>query len=365
MSKLLTRAISVAIQADVPIHIIGAPGTGKTSVIYAMAQQLGMPLEVVIASVREPSDFAGLPVVTKDGVRFAPPRWANAHAEDIKPWIVFLDEGSTAPPAVQASMLRVVLDKWVGDLQIPTARFVMASNPVEQAAGGWDLSAPMANRFCHLEWTVDKEGWLQGMISGFDISDLVHQLGESWQDTLWPAKKVLVASFIRTKAHLLLSVPKDESKAGGPWPSPRTWTMASKLMAAAEGAHCDGDVTLMLLAGCIGVGPATEFLNFVKNLDLPDPEELLKNPALFHPGDLRDDQLFTIINGVISATINNLTKDRWIAAWSIMTKTAKEKGSADIAAGSVGALLRKRKSDFPLSEKDVKDFLPLIKMSGL
>lgn len=34
----------------------------------------GWPCEVVIASIREASDFAGLPVVVDGGVRFAPPR---------------------------------------------------------------------------------------------------------------------------------------------------------------------------------------------------------------------------------------------------------------------------------------------------
>ena len=37
----------------------------------------GVPCETVIGSLREPSDFAGLPVVTDDGVRLEPPAWAK------------------------------------------------------------------------------------------------------------------------------------------------------------------------------------------------------------------------------------------------------------------------------------------------
>ena len=44
----------------------GAPGTGKTSVIRALADAAGLPCETVIASIREPSDFAGLPVVERN-----------------------------------------------------------------------------------------------------------------------------------------------------------------------------------------------------------------------------------------------------------------------------------------------------------
>src|ERR1700761_775365 len=57
------EALGVAVAARVPVLLWGAPGTGKTSVIRAMAQAMGLPCEAVIASIREPSDFAGLPIV--------------------------------------------------------------------------------------------------------------------------------------------------------------------------------------------------------------------------------------------------------------------------------------------------------------
>src|SRR5262249_40441359 len=101
------EALGVAVAARVPALLWGAPGTGKTSTIRAMAEKMGWPCETVIASIREPSDFAGLPVVVGDGVRFAPPGWARPLAE-AGHGLLFLDELSTAPPAVQAALLRVV-----------------------------------------------------------------------------------------------------------------------------------------------------------------------------------------------------------------------------------------------------------------
>ena len=50
-------------------------------------------------------------------------------------------------PAVRAALLRVVLERVVGDLELPNrAAIVAAANPPEQAAGGWDLSATISRR---------------------------------------------------------------------------------------------------------------------------------------------------------------------------------------------------------------------------
>ena len=127
----------------------------------------------MIASIREPSDFAGLPIIDRgDGSRapsvvFAPPSWATALA-DAGRGLAFFDEISTAPPAVQAAMLRVVLERTVGDLTLPDdVSIVAAANPPDQAADGWDLSPPLANRFCHLDWPVDARTVAAGFAGGW------------------------------------------------------------------------------------------------------------------------------------------------------------------------------------------------------
>src|ERR1700751_44308 len=116
----------VAVAARVPVLLGGAPGTGKTSAIRAMAEAMGLPCETVIASIREPSDFAGLPVIVGDGVLVPPPGWARRLAEPGR-GLLFLDERSTAPPAVQAALLRVVLERVVGDLALPPDVAVVAA----------------------------------------------------------------------------------------------------------------------------------------------------------------------------------------------------------------------------------------------
>src|SRR6201997_1378963 len=178
--NVAAEALGVAVAAGVPVLLWGAPGTGKTSAIRAMAQAMDLPCETVIASIREPSDFAGLPIVVGDGVRFAPPAWARRLAEAGR-GLLFLDELSTAPPAVQAALLRVVLERAVGDLTLPDeVAVVAAANPPEQAADGWDLSAPLANRLCHLSWLAHPRSVADGLAGGW-AAPVIPVLPDGWQ----------------------------------------------------------------------------------------------------------------------------------------------------------------------------------------
>lgn len=324
----IVSALSIAIQTGVPVLIWGAPGVGKTATVTAVAKSLKLPVEVVLASIREPSDFAGLPVIREDGVRMEPPAWAKRLAQAGK-GILFLDEISTAPPAVQAALLRVVLDRVVGDLPLPAGvSVVAAANPPEQAAGGWDLSAPLANRFCHLNWTVDARVWVNGMLQGWP-EPVIKKLPAEWEVHI-PATRALVASFIQTRPHLLLQVPQNETQAGRAWPSPRSWDMGARLLAACTAAKADDDMKILLLGGCVGEGPALEFYSWQKSLDLPDPEELLQNPKKFILPE-RGDRAYAVLTAVVAATIQNPTEERWLAAWQIMGRAA-EQGAKDIAA---------------------------------
>src|SRR3990167_10280123 len=80
VNKVLTP-LSIALQAQIPVVVIGGPGVGKTSALNAMALNLDYPIETVIASLREPSDFAGLPVVSNGQVSLAAPSWAKRSEE--------------------------------------------------------------------------------------------------------------------------------------------------------------------------------------------------------------------------------------------------------------------------------------------
>lgn len=356
-------AVALAVQAKVPVILWGDPGTGKTSFIISLGEQLGIPVETVIASIREPSDFSGLPIIVNGEAKMAPPAWAKRLAEAGE-GLLFLDEISTAPPAVQAALLRVVLDRVVGDLKLPDGiAVVAAANPPQQAAYGWDLTPALANRFCHIDWKPNASEWVEDFVIDFKKEkENIPLLPKDWKKGLAKTKN-LIAAFIHARPQLLHQLPKEESYAGRGWASRRSWEMTAYLMTASDAAGADEDVKIILTAGCIGEGTAIEFLAWVKDLDLPNPEDLLKNPASFKL-PTRGDKAYAVLAGVAQAVVEKPTKERWLAAWEILGEAAKQ-GGRDIAAGAIRILITARQKDFPLPTKQIQEFVTLLKTAGL
>jgi MoxR-like ATPase len=328
------HALQIALIADVPVLLWGEPGTGKTSAINAMSQALDWPIETVLASLREPSDFAGLPVVVGSEVIFAPPDWARRLA-GLGAGICFFDEISTAAPSTQKALLRVIHERVVGDLPLGSGiRMVAAANSADVAAGGWDLSAPLANRFLHLNWELDPRVVVSGLMGHWPEPASL-QIEEKWEQQI-PHQAALVAGFLSARPMVVHQRPKDQHSAGLAWPSPRSWEAVIRILAAAEGSGVSEETLMGLVAGLVGEGPAVEFLRFQRDLDLPDPEKLLAKPNSYRKPQ-RSDQVHAVIASVVSAVRHDLSSPRWTSAMEVFVKVAQT-GQLDVAAVGLRAL---------------------------
>jgi hypothetical protein len=321
-----TTALAICLVADQPLVLWGPPGQGKSSAVQQIARDLGLHLETVIASVREPSDFAGLPVVdpATGSVSLAPPSWAQRLADrGDAGGIAFYDEISTAPPAVQAAMLRVVQEGWVGDLRLPDAvRTIAAANPPDMATDGWDLAAPMANRFTHLDWTLSADTIRDGFSLGWPTIEVPKPDPDAVGGQIGAAM-ILVGSFIGSRPELRTVLPTSAADAGRAFPTPRSWEAAARLYATARACGANETVIALLVTGTVGPGAANEFLHFVDSLDLPDPEELLADPAALVVDRQRADRAYTIAASVWAATAQRPTPERWTACGVVLARIAQ------------------------------------------
>ncbi|MFE3767256.1 AAA family ATPase [Streptomyces sp. NPDC059104] len=341
------EALTLAVAADLPVLLWGEPGIGKTAALTQLATALDLPLTTVIASVHEPSDFSGLPVIGDDpavqGVPMAPPDWAVRLVRAGR-GLLFLDELSTAPPAVQAALLRLVLERRIGALQLPPGvRIVAAANPRGSAADGWELSPPLANRFVHLQWTHDHQVVVRGLGGTWPRATLPTLDPGLLPEAVAFARRA-VCGLLTARPELVHRLPSGEARRGGPWPSPRSWDMALCLTAFATAAGSSREVLSLLVRGTVGDGPGLELLAWLDRMDLPDPEALLADPAraeLPERGDLRQ----TVLDAVVAAVRARPERSRWDAAWALLVR-ALETGAPDLVVVPATTLAALRQEDW-------------------
>ncbi|MFD8536418.1 AAA family ATPase [Streptomyces rubrogriseus] len=346
------EALTLAVAADLPVLLWGEPGIGKTAALTQLATAVDLPLTTVIASVHEPSDFSGLPVVGDDpaeqGVPMAPPDWAVRLVRAGR-GLLFLDELSTAPPAVQAALLRLVLERRIGALRLPPGvRIVAAANPRSSAADGWELSPPLANRFVHLQWTHDQDVVVRGLGGTWPRAALPSLDPGGLRGAVRYARRA-VCEFLTARPGLVHRLPSGETRRGGAWPSPRSWEMTLCLIAFATAAGSSREVLSLLVRGTVGDGPGLELMASLDRMDLPDPETLLADPAgavLPERGDLRQ----AVLDGVVAAVRKRPEKSRWDSAWTLLAR-AMETGAPDVVVvpATTLATLRQQDWDIPSS----------------
>ncbi len=224
-----------------PMLIWGPPGIGKSGRIEQTGDAVGLPVETLYLSTLQPEDISGIPA--KDDKYGARRVCDLPQIQDLYTagrGILFLDELTTARPAIQGAGLGVVYNRKIAGRPLPPGvRVIGAANKAEDAAGGWNLSAPMANRLLHFDLGVPTpEEWAAWLLTGPNEADVSISIGEEqvrshWGD-IWPKYQGLGAGFIKSNRAKLYAMPAPGHKdRGRSWPSPRSWESALRCMATA------------------------------------------------------------------------------------------------------------------------------------
>lgn len=257
------NAIKAYNAANIPAFIWGAPGIGKSDIVAQVAAEASLPLIDVRAVLLDPVDVRGLPAVQDGRAVWAQPDFLPRADRDGPAGILFLDELNAAPMSVQAAFFQLVLNRRIGEYQLPDGwRIVAAGNRQSDRAAAQRMPSALANRFAHIDVEADVQTW-KAWAMRVDLNPLV----------------VAFIDFRKPLLHLMPGAkPDDTSLPAIPadaraFPTPRAWASVAKV------ADAPDDIRPALVAGLVGEGPAAEFEGFVRVWrNLPSIADIIANP---------------------------------------------------------------------------------------
>ncbi len=236
----LKAYLSHLVGSALPIStmIWGAPGIGKSSIVSQVARERELEFTDVRLSQLAPTDLRGLPVAEAGVSKWFPPEFLPRSGRGI----LFLDELNMAPPAMQGVAQQLILDRRVGSYEVPPGWYVWAAgNRKEDRASVFDMPAPLANRFLHLQVEPDFESFKAYAIASGSAEPIL--------------------AFLSFRPVLLHA--QDSHQPA--WPSPRSWEMAGRLLAVG-----------LDIAPAVGAAAAAEFYAYRAAYDsLPDLAAIL------------------------------------------------------------------------------------------
>ncbi|WP_020475825.1 ATP-binding protein [Zavarzinella formosa] len=246
----LVRTLAALIPTRRPVYLWGQPGIGKSSLVRQAANANNLSLVDVRATLLDPVDLRGLPSVVDGTAVWCPPAFLPKAGKGL----LFLDELAQAPPLVQAACLQLTLDRKLGEYELPEGWSVIAAgNRGEDRAGTHRLISPLLNRFVHLDVEVSADDW------------------QAWAVTANVAAEV--RAFLRFRPGLLFEFKPESNQRA--FPTPRSWSFVSDTLKLTP-----AELLLPVVAGCVGEGPAAEFVAFLRLFrELPDIDSVLTQPA--------------------------------------------------------------------------------------
>jgi hypothetical protein len=326
------------------VNLSGAPGVGKSDGVRCIARKLEEVTgkQVFVHDVRllnmNPVDLRGIP--SKDTMEatvfddkgkevtteVAVARWLRPAIFQMNPSpnvinILFLDEITAAPQSVQASAYQLVLDRKVGEHKLPDNCFVFcAGNRVTDKSVAYRMPKALANRLCHIEIYADVDDWKKWAInSGIDSR---------------------IVGYINWKNNALFKF--DPTTDDLAYATPRSWAMVNNFLTKIP----DLNLCFNLIAGCIGIGNATEFKSYTDVYkDLPNIDDIFAGKNVDAPKS--PDVNYALSSAIVSRVVRDgVTKKQfgslfnWMMNWSVefTTITIKDMITSPKVFSTIGKL---------------------------
>ncbi len=278
----LLVAITALIEQKVPLFLWGAPGIGKSSIVKQIAHAKAIGFIDLRLSLMDPTDLKGIPFYDKEShsALWAPPAFLPREGEGI----LFLDELNSAPPSVQASAYQLILDRKVGEYELPAGWAIVAAGNREGDRGlTYRMPSPLANRFVHFEMQVDVNDWkFWAYQNGVD--------------------ERIIAYITYKNEHLFTFDAKSDAKS---FATPRSWEYVDSILKSS----LKEELLLDCLGGAVGRDVCVGFLSFAKVMrKLPDIQNILACGS----GDYSEevDVLYALSIGLVSALLRERSDER-------------------------------------------------------
>ena len=253
LQAILEQELSSAADGhNTPVMIWGPPGIGKSQLVADVAGNHSVPVIDLRLSRMEPSDLRGIPFRTDNLVEWATPRMLPDAERHGPSGILFLDEITSALPAVSAAAYQLILDRSLGDYQVPKGWVIFAAGNRQGDRGvTYAMPSPLANRFTHFSFDINLDDWV-----------------------LWAHHNNIderVIAFLRFRPELLFDF--DPAQDPVAFPTPRSWEFAHH---ALKKFNTQPDILAGALQACVGKAAGIELSAFIDNLQsLPDISAIL------------------------------------------------------------------------------------------
>lgn len=246
-----------------PVMLWGPPGVGKSDIVAQISSRHDVPVLDIRLSQMEPSDLRGIPFRSGDLVEWAVPAMLPDRSRHGSSGVLFLDEITSAPPSVSAAAYQLILDRRLGQYEIPDGWAIFAAGNRQGDRGvTYTMPAPLANRFSHFEIDLNLDDWVAwAYANGIDDR---------------------VIAFLRFRPELLF----DFDPAHNPvaFPTPRSWEFAHR---ALQKFSAHPQLLLGSLQACVGPAAGIELNAFLATLDqLPDIAAILRGEEIQAPKEI-------------------------------------------------------------------------------
>lgn len=164
---------------ETPIKFYNPRGSNKIHYCPSPTVTVSSLTDGLFAEVSDerPDQFT---VVLKDVNGKAHPGRVHYHVEGLVKGIVALEEFNSAPPSVQAASYQLILDRALGDYEVPEGVYLIAMGNRDIDRGvTFKMPTPIMNRFVHAEMVHDHEDWMTWALGEFIHEDVVGFLMDS------------------------------------------------------------------------------------------------------------------------------------------------------------------------------------------